>query len=65
MQAESAFDPSAVSRTGAMGLMQLMPDIAQAFGVVHPFDLTPNADVSQETTRSGVVCVSGNDLLIF
>jgi len=42
MQAESAFDPSAVSRTGAMGLMQLMPSIAEAFGVEHPFDPREN-----------------------
>ena len=42
MQAESAFDPSAVSRAGAMGLMQLMPDIAEAFGVEHPFDPREN-----------------------
>jgi soluble lytic murein transglycosylase-like protein len=42
MQAESAFDPSAVSRAGAVGLMQLMPDIAEAFGVVHPFDPREN-----------------------
>ena len=42
MQAESAFDPSAVSRTGAMGLMQLMPSIADAFGVEHPFDPREN-----------------------
>ena len=42
MHAESAFDPSAVSRAGAMGLMQLMPDIAEAFGVVHPFDPREN-----------------------
>lgn len=42
MQAESAFDPSAVSRAGAMGLMQLMPDIAEAFEVEHPFDPREN-----------------------
>ena len=42
MQAESAFDPSAVSRAGAMGLMQLMPDMADAFGVEHPFDPREN-----------------------
>jgi soluble lytic murein transglycosylase-like protein len=42
MQAESAFDSAAVSRAGAMGLMQLMPDIADAFGVEHPFDPREN-----------------------
>jgi len=42
IEAESAFDPSAVSRAGAMGLMQLMPEIADAFGVEHPFDPREN-----------------------
>jgi soluble lytic murein transglycosylase-like protein len=42
VQAESAFDPSALSRAGAMGLMQLMPDTAEAFGVVNPFDPREN-----------------------
>jgi soluble lytic murein transglycosylase-like protein len=42
MQAESAFDPSAVSSAGALGLMQLMPDVARAFGVEHPFDPREN-----------------------
>jgi hypothetical protein len=42
MNAESGFDPSAVSRAGAMGLMQIMPEIAEAFGVEHPFDPREN-----------------------
>ena len=42
MSAESGFDPSAVSRAGAIGLMQLMPDLAEAFGVEHPFDPREN-----------------------
>jgi soluble lytic murein transglycosylase-like protein len=42
IEAESAFDPFATSRVGAMGLMQLMPDIAGAFGVDHPFDPREN-----------------------
>ena len=42
MAAESSFDPSAVSRDGALGLMQLMPHIAEAFGVEHPFDPREN-----------------------
>jgi soluble lytic murein transglycosylase-like protein len=42
MQAESAFDPMAISGDGAMGLMQLMPEIAGAFGITDPFDPREN-----------------------
>jgi soluble lytic murein transglycosylase-like protein len=42
MQAESAFDPLALSRAGAMGLMQLMPEIVAAFGIGDPFDPREN-----------------------
>jgi soluble lytic murein transglycosylase-like protein len=42
MHAESGFDPSVVSRAGAMGLMQLMPEVAETFGVEHPFDPREN-----------------------
>ena len=48
MQAESAFDPSAVSRAGAMGLMQLMPATAKRFGVADPEQLR-DPEVNVET----------------
>lgn len=44
VSAESAFDPAAVSPKGAMGLMQLMPDTAERFGVERPFDPWENLD---------------------
>jgi soluble lytic murein transglycosylase-like protein len=41
---ESSFHPHAISYTGAMGLMQLMPDTAAEFGVRDAFDSSDNAD---------------------
>ncbi len=38
IHAESAFDPRAVSRKGAKGLMQLMPRTSQSLGVDDPFN---------------------------
>jgi len=42
IQAESAFYTRARSRTGALGLMQLMPKTAERFGVLDPFDPRQN-----------------------
>jgi soluble lytic murein transglycosylase-like protein len=42
--AESGGDPSAVSRTGAAGLMQLMPATALQYGVANRFDPFENVE---------------------
>ena len=39
---ESAYDPNAVSRAGAVGLMQLMPATAKRYGVANRQDPTAN-----------------------
>lgn len=44
IRAESGFNPRAVSRKGARGLMQLMPDTASVLGVNNSFDPRQNIE---------------------
>jgi len=44
IQAESAYNPHAVSSAGAVGLMQLMPDTARRYGVTDRHDAEQNVD---------------------
>ena len=44
IQAESAYNPHAISTAGAVGLMQLMPDTARRYGVTDRNDAEQNID---------------------
>lgn len=45
---ESAYEPMAVSRRGASGLMQLMPETAKRYGVADVFDPADNVRVGAQ-----------------
>jgi soluble lytic murein transglycosylase-like protein len=49
--AESNFDPKAVSKKNARGLMQLLPETAARFGVHDIFDPTENIDAGTHYLR--------------
>lgn len=52
LEQESGFDPAAVSRKGAQGLMQLMPDTQRTFGVGDPFDPAKSIDAGARFLRA-------------
>jgi hypothetical protein len=52
IQVESAYRSDAVSRKGAMGLMQLMPETARRYAVRNPFDPEANIVAGIQHLRS-------------
>jgi soluble lytic murein transglycosylase-like protein len=60
IRAESNFDPRAVSPKGAAGLMQLMPETAQRYGVDNRFDPAQNVDGGVRYLRDLMAMFDGN-----
>lgn len=60
VEIESGYNAKAVSPKGALGLMQLMPDTAQRYGVTDPMDAAQNTRGGARFLRDLLDLFSGN-----
>jgi soluble lytic murein transglycosylase-like protein len=60
ISAESGYNPAALSRAGAVGLMQLMPDTAKRYGVKNIQDPVENIHGGVKYLRDLLVMFNGN-----
>ena len=60
ISAESGYNPYAVSRAGALGIMQLMPDTAKRYGVKNSLDPVDNINGGVRYLKDLLVMFNGN-----